>query len=322
MKRMMMLVVVLVGLMAGWVRAAGGPIPIDLRRQLYELNCLLSVEKLQVDMYDQDGGWRAGATAPFKDGEASLEMDITPGPGNYGGYAWWMDKWGCPLFQCTDWKLTTFRVGVNVKDFPVLLCQNRMLRFMIEGPASNDGVWVNGQQAQYSDGYWRASVNQPWAIDEIEVIWNGHGAWTMLVNPSSNFGEVINLAKQDMDPNQGVASQMLAVSYPGEDSWTYGIASYMYNVGDEQGNVSAQFAANIPYGTEVMVFFSYWEQYFGTIVEYHNTTVKVVDQKPDGTIILIPLTGTWFTDRTQVRLVYTDANGVVRQTWVSIGGKG
>jgi len=323
MKRMVMM---LVAVLVGWtssVMAAGGPIPIDLRKQLYELHALMDVTALQIDMVNQDNTWQDSAKTAFVDGEASLEMGIGPGPGNYRGNAWWNDKWGCPIKACTDYKFTTFQVGVNIKDFPVLLCEDRMLHFTIEGPASSDGVWVNGRQAQYSDGYWHVLVNKPWAIDELKVIWNGHGSWSLPVNESSDFGDAINLVAGGMNPNQDTASQMSAISYSGENSWVWGVSSYMYNDVDDQGNVYAEFAANIPDGTKIMVFFCYWEPYLGTIVEYHNTTAEAINWKPEGLAIRVPLNGTWFDqNQTMVRFVYPDANGVMRQTWVNMVGNG
>jgi hypothetical protein len=319
---MMMVVMAMFFTMQTALMAAGPSPSPDLRRQLYELNSLLAVETLQVQVQNQDNSWRVDGSADFIDGETSLQMDISAGPGLYRGYASWNDKWGNPLFNSYDYKLTVFNAGVNMKDFPVYLVQYRNIQLKIEGPNSHDEVWVNGQQAWFFSGYWHVPINEPWNVDELSIVWTGHGGWELPVDPSYPFGEVIVVTADGMNPGQDSVSQMAALSYSGEDSWTYGISSYMYMVGDSQGNVSALFAADIPEGTKVMVFFSYYDQKFGTI-EYFNTTVKTVNKNPEGLVILVPMVGTWFDEsRTQVRIVYKDSDGKYWQTWAQVGGPG
>lgn len=312
---MVMAVLVLVFNSVQLVFAAGDTPGIDLRKQLYELCALQRVVSMQVDLYSRDNSWHSGGSASFTNDEASLKMDVTPGPGYYRGYANWNDKWGNALFSSSEYKLVLFKAGINLKDFPVYLNSGTVVHLKIEGPSNSDGVWVNGQQAWFSDGYWHAWIDQPWLVDSLNIIWSGHGGWKVKVSPSFAFDSVTQLTNAGMDPANDVVAQMTAVSYSGEDSWTNGVANYLYVDSDPIGNQVAKLATSIPYDTKVMVFFSYYDQNLGT-VEYFSTTVAVTGRLADG-VILVPLTGTWFNEsQTQIRLVYTDSGGGVRQTWV------
>jgi hypothetical protein len=294
--------------------AAASP---ELRRQLYELNALAAVQKLQVDMYNQDQTWHAVASADFIDGEVKLEMDISAGPGYYRGYASWNDEGGNPLFYSYDYKMTQFKAGINWKDFPVYLSPNRNIQLKIEGPSNSDEVWVNGQRAWFSNGYWHVGVNEPWNVDELSIIWTGHGGWKVAVNPSYPFGNTFVLTSDWMDSTQDSVSQMAAVSFSGEDSWVSDIAGFQ-RFSYSQGDQVVEFVTSIPSGTKVMVFFSCYDQNVGT-VEYYNTTVNVTSVLVDGLMIRVPLTGTWFDlNQTQVRFVFQDANGKYWQTWAAI----
>lgn len=288
----------------------------DLRRQLYELNALMRTVSMEVNLYNQDNSWHSSGAASFTGDVAFLKMDVTPGPGFYRGYAGWNDKWGNPLFSSMDCKLVLFKAGVNLKDFPVYLNGSTVIHQKIEGPSSGDGVWVNGQQAWFSDGYWHANIDQPWLVDTLDIIWSGHGGWKMSVSPTFAFDSVIQLTGASMDPTNDIVAQMAAVSYPGEDSWVWDVAGYESIDNDSNGNQVAKLVTSIPYGTKILVFLSYYDQNLGSI-EYFGTAVTVTDKLADGLVILIPLAGTWFSEsQTQIRLVYTDASGTVRQTWV------
>ena len=315
MKRIVMTVMMSV-FTAQLVFAAGGTITTtsnDLRRMLYESNVLDRVTTMQVDLYSQDNSWHSGGSASFANDEANLTMDVGSGPGYYRGYANWNDKWGSPLFSSIEYKLTYFKAGMNIKDFPVYLNDNIMVHLKIEGPSSSDGVWVNGQQAWYLDGYWHVNINKPWLVDSLNIIWADHGGWSVDVSPSFAFDSVIVFTCANIDPTDDVVAQMTAVTYSGDDSWTNDVAYYV--AGNDSKNI--KMTTSIPYGTKVMVFFSYYDQNLGTTVEYYNTTVQVTDVLCDGLIILVPVTETWFYEgQSQIRLVYTDANGAVRQTWV------
>lgn len=306
------------------VFAAGTP-SVDLRKQLYELNALLAVQKLQVKMYSQDGSWSYSSTANFTDGVASLNMDIAPGPGLYRGYAYWNDGNGFPLFYSYDWKVSQFQPGMNMKDFPVTLYQSRYIRLKIDGPASTDGVWVNGNQAQFSAGYWIVCINQPWLVDELNITWNGHGGWNVSVDPSFPFGNVLILPAGSMDPSQNSVSHMSAMSYPGDNSWAYDTVTFDGWAYDPvQDNYSIKLDTALPNGTSVVVFFSYWDSSLGE-VEYYSYSTHVDEQS-----ILAPLgQNRWFDKNScNIRVVYTDSTGKVRQTWVpastsvAVGGGG
>jgi hypothetical protein len=325
MKRIMMMTVMMLMMVTGSVLAAGGESTSsssDLRRLLYEQKALGEVENIQVDMYNQDNTWRVSGSAGFTDGEVSLQMDISAGPGYYRGSASWNDKGGNSLFRSCDYKLVVFKSGINMKDFPVYLCQYRNIQLKIEGPSTSDDVWVNGNRAWFSNGYWHVQIDEPWNIDELNIVWTGHGGWKVAVNPEYPFGDAIVITADGMDPTQDSASQMAAISFSGEDSWIYDVAGYMGIVGDTDGNVAARLATSIPEGTKVIVFFSYYDQNLGT-VEYYNTAVKVTDVLVDGTVILVPLIGVGFDEnQTQIRIVWQDADGKWWQSWVSMPGDG
>jgi len=323
MKRIMMMVMIAVFTSSQPVFAAGPSASpsADLRRQLYELGALERVVTMQVDLYNQDNSWHGTGSATFTNDVANLAMDIGAGPGYYRGSANWNDKWGNALFSSSEYKLVLFRAGLNMKDFPVYLNGGASIHLKIEGPSSSDAVWVNGNQAWFLDGYWHVYVDQPWLVDSLDIIWAGHGGWTVNVNPSFQFDSVIQLAATGMDPGNDVVSQMMAMSYSGDDSWTNGIASYIQNV-DWQGSTLAEIGISVSDGTKIMVFFSYYDQNLGT-VEYYNTTAVTEEAKGYGTVIFVPLTGTWLNvGQTQIRIVYQDASGKYWQTWVSISQSG
>lgn len=321
MKRIMMWVAVFVVVLGGMcqsVFSAGGPVPVDLRRQLYELNSLLAVEKLQVDIYNQDGYWLYSGSANFSNDEASITMDIVAGPGLYRGYARWNDKWGNPLFGSMEWKISQFKAGLNYKDFPVYMYWSRIIHLQIDGPTANDAVWVNGNRAWFSDGYWNVSINQPWTIDELNIVWTGHGGWKVGVDPSFRFDLGISLAAKDMDPSNDSVSQMMGLSYAGEDSFVHNVVKYegIYYDPTQQCDV-VQMSTTVTNVTKAMVFLSYWDNNLGT-VEYYSSIVEVKNQT-----ILLPLIDTWFDyNYGAIRVVYTDSSGKTWQTWVSVGGMG
>ena len=321
---MMMAVMVMFSMVQAVLAAAGPTSPsTDLRRQLYELNALKRAVTVQVDLCNQDNSWRSSGSAAFTNDEATLTMDVSTGPGYYRGSANWNDKWGNALFSSSEYKLVLFKAGMNLKDFPVYLNSGTTVHLKIEGPSNGDGVWVNGGQAWFLDGLWHVYVDQPWLVDSLNIVWAGHGGWTVNVDPSFQFDSVIQLATTNMNPGNDIVSQMMAMSYSGEDSWVDGVvASYNSTVGDSQGNPMAELVTSIPSGTKVMVFFSYWQEGLGT-VEYYNTTVKVTDVLVNGTVIRVPLTGTWFNlNQTQVRIVWQDTDGKYWQTWASVPTSG
>ena len=319
----MMLAMLAFFMMQATLKADG--LSADLRKKIYTLNALQSVVELQVDISNQDNSWRDSQSADFSNDDVMVQMDIDDGPGYYRGFANWNDKWGNALFSSSEYKLVYFKAGMNLKDFPVYLSPGTTLHLKIDGPSNSDGVWINKNQAWFSDGYWHAYIEQPWMVDSLDVIWDGHGSWTVGVSPSFKFDSVIQLTGTNMDHTEDIVAQMTAVSYPGEGSWTDGVASYERNIGDPQGNPMIELITSIPYGTKVMVFFNYYDQNLG-MVEYYNTTVKVTDVLVDGTIMSVPLSGTWFNlGQTQVRIVWQDTNGKYWQSWVSIStsdGKG
>jgi hypothetical protein len=326
---MFTMVIMMMGFSVQSLFAAGGPVtPIvtpsaaDLKRMEYELAALQEVTTLQVDLYDQEGKRECGGVSSFLNGEASLQMDVKSGPGNYRGYASWNDKLGNQLFYSYDYKLTTFWPGLNAKDFPMFLDPNRMVRFQIEGVGNNEEVWINGNRAWFNEGYWHTQINQPWLLDAIGIVWTGHGGWNVAVSPSFKFGGVVSLVQANINPSQDSVSQMVAVSYAGDDSWMqYGsVGSYMYQIYDsEQDCYALQIATIIPNGTKVMAFLSYWDDGLKITVEYSTSALE----SKDG-FIFIPLKrGVWFDqNQSSIRLVFPDKDGKIRQACPAIGGLG
>lgn len=296
--------------------------PSDLRRMEYELATLQEVTTFQVDIYNQDNDRKCGGSTNFFNGEATLHIDVQSGPGNYRGWASWNSRMGDELFYSYDYKLTTFRSGLNVKDFPMMLNPSRTVRFQIEGVGSNEEIWVGENRAWFNEGYWRVTINQPWLLDVIEIIWPGHGGWKVAVSPTFNFGSTIPLVQADIDSNRDSVSQMMAISYSGEDSWMqYGsVGSVMYQIYDSTQNCYViQIATIIPDGTKVMAFLSYWNDNLGTTIEYSTSALK----SQDGYIFIPLKEGMWF-DQNQcsIRLVFPDNKGKMWQACPAIGGKG
>ena len=308
----MFVVAMMVALCQPVYSAGGGDNESELRRLKYELSALSDVTKLEVNLYDEDWAFNSSASAEFVGGEARLTSDVKTGPGNYRGYAYWLNAWGDELFIAGDPKLTAFRPGMNMKDFPVDLNWNRIIRLKIDGPSSSDAVWVNGQRAGFSNGFWRVNVNQPWNIDSLLVIWPGHGGWELAVDSAFQFDSVVDLSAGDMDPNNGSISQMTAWSYPAEGSWVDGVATCQGLVYDQV--MCIKVSTTLPDGI-MFCFLSYQDGYTGNTMEYYNVSVKA-----RGGTILIPLGGdSWFNpEKTAIRLVYINADGEVCQTWVQI----
>jgi hypothetical protein len=316
MKKIVMLVILGLSLVLNQsLFAAAGPEPVDLRRQIYELNALMRVDSLEVDVWDNNYTWHVAGKATFVDGEAELSLDITPGPDYYRATARWNDVWGSPLFQCYESKVVWMAAGVNVKDFAMRLNESPTLHFKIDGPASSDAIWVGRNRADFSGGYWHVPVDRPWELDLINVVWTGHGGWNIGVDPSFPFGSVICLTAADMDPTNNSVSQMEAISYSDSGSWTYNVIGYGGLFWDEnQQCLAMELVSEMPTGTKAMVFLSYWDQDLGT-VEYFNTT-GYVDKLG---VIRVMLCNTWFDHkRVSIRVVWKDSKGHVWQTWVPV----
>jgi hypothetical protein len=298
----------------------------EQRRLEYALATLDDVTTMNVWVDEIHGSWSTNVTKEFVGGVAEAVLNLTFGPATYSVGSEWQDKNGYTLFRCWG-SLKEIKAGMNYVDLPMYIYYGRhlFLRFKQPEVNKNSEIWVNGNPAWFDGTEWRAYVQEPWNVTNLQIVWTGHGGWNIGVTPSFDYGQTTTLSTDDMDPTITSSAQAIGLSYLGETSWP---TQQQVFVSDVQWDSSLGCEVLSCYNTiykkygsfKALVLFTYYDQdYTGERVQYFSKHVTVEDGM--FTVPLVENDGTRFWGiryRTQVVFVYEDpADSVVKQQWDS-----
>lgn len=255
-----------------------------------------------------DDGWKTSASFKYdqETDEAMVSLSLGPGPGRYEVRMNLTDSLDHLLFY-VDTKVVEIELGDNPLVFFFWPVEYREFVFAIDGAGPEDDVFVNGQRAWLSSGFWRASVRYPWLVDELEIAWVGRGVYVHPAGPEYEYSAVLILPETNFaDPGAAETTAdivffSMRTSYPSlfwmqVDSW--GEHRVFCSISPYPGN-EQEYPEE-----EIFVVLSRYDQWEEQWVEYWRGKVS-----PKGRTFTIDLGNKKVYDLTQVQFLFVEPEG-------------
>jgi hypothetical protein len=289
------------------------------RRIDYMTNALEDCDEFQVGVYRLSGNswWSTtNVTSTFQSGQAEVVIPIT-NTGTNMFYGYYLDRWGYSLFYSSSRVKVIDESKTYYVDLPMYPSSWRVieLNFNNTGVSTSDEIWVDGYRVYYDSERhtWLAWILEPWNERDINIIWVGHGRWTLSINQDFDYDTYVKVVYLQFDSTFTTPWQVVGFSYIGENSYAQYEMIDVENISwdSRYGCYSMECELEDSQDQELVVVVSL-EQYDQSIynyVGYYDAIVEVPAGEDD---FEIPLFNTCIKERTLIRFIYFDPE---EQVW-------